>query len=219
MRPRVFPAEDVLPVVAVAPHPTASMRPRVFPAEDMMPATYDVDMAPRFNEAAGIPRGRRQHPRACHPGSRGFNEAAGIPRGRRPTDSPGASHHRASMRPRVFPAEDTPPRPRRSPNSSRFNEAAGIPRGRLWRRACWPRRASCFNEAAGIPRGRRAAFLIQIRDLYASMRPRVFPAEDSKRRCGSSGSTADDASMRPRVFPAEDTHGGAFLPLELEPLQ
>ena len=36
-----------------------------------------------------------------------------------------------------------------------------------------------FNEAAGIPRGRldRLEDVVRLRDL-ASMRPRVFPAED-----------------------------------------
>ena len=60
-----------------------------------------------FNEAAGIPRGRPQH---------GFRHGPG---------------QRASMRPRVFPAED--PHARWQPSSARcgFNEAAGIPRGRI----------------------------------------------------------------------------------------
>ena len=36
-----------------------------------------------------------------------------------------------------------------------------------------------FNEAAGIPRGRRVFALAWVRDVdAASMRPRVFPAED-----------------------------------------
>ena len=34
MRPRVFPAEDLLEDVGVAGPDLASMRPRVFPAED-----------------------------------------------------------------------------------------------------------------------------------------------------------------------------------------
>ena len=37
----------------------ASMRPRVFPAEDWSPAWSASNRNPRFNEAAGIPRGRR----------------------------------------------------------------------------------------------------------------------------------------------------------------
>ena len=61
-----------------------------------------------FNEAAGIPRGRRS--RFVTPTNRrliGFNEAAGIPRGRRPLPSYClAGEMPASMRPRVFPAED-----------------------------------------------------------------------------------------------------------------
>ena len=43
----------------------------------------------------------------------------------------------------------------------------------------------------------------------ASMRPRVFPAEDSSRRKGDE--RGRPASMRPRVFPAEDS--GAELEL------
>ena len=62
------------------------MRPRVFPAEDACMAAPATAPWARFNEAAGIPRGRR---RAGSSGSRSrgcFNEAAGIPRGR-PTSS------------------------------------------------------------------------------------------------------------------------------------
>ena len=53
------------------------MRPRVFPAEDN---GYHLQQR-RFNEAAGIPRGRRSYS-AMHRGAKCFNEAAGIPRGR-----------------------------------------------------------------------------------------------------------------------------------------
>ena len=60
-----------------------------------------------------------------------------------------------------------------------FNEAAGIPRGRPFPEGrpadCW----NCFNEAAGIPRGRRAGWGVHDdKPDAASMRPRVFPAED-----------------------------------------
>ena len=58
------------------------MRPRVFPAEDRCARPRNREKPTRFNEAAGIPRGRR---------------AA------RDIGSVGAL---ASMRPRVFPAED-----------------------------------------------------------------------------------------------------------------
>ena len=61
----------------------------------------------------------------------------------------------ASMRPRVFPAEDWPPSNVFGRISDRFNEAAGIPRGRLVRYTCYV-----------------------TREFVASMRPRVFPAED-----------------------------------------
>ena len=38
---------------------------------------------------------------------------------------------------------------------------------------------TCFNEAAGIPRGRREYGAEASARDRASMRPRVFPAEDS----------------------------------------
>ena len=61
------------------------MRPRVFPAEDAGQCGPPMVGGPvRFNEAAGIPRGR--------PG---------------PSDAMESLRH-ASMRPRVFPAEDEP---------------------------------------------------------------------------------------------------------------
>ena len=107
------------------------MRPRVFPAEDpLMPASPSA-LPSRFNEAAGIPRGRHvqaaigermtaasMRPRVFPaedtggggilPYRRaGFNEAAGIPRGRRPRSQLRLGRLlEASMRPRVFPAED-----------------------------------------------------------------------------------------------------------------
>ena len=106
MRPRVFPAEDSLTPDCVLATPTASMRPRVFPAEDGSVSCGDVSILGRFNEAAGIPRGRRR-----------LLLRAG-----------GESH--ASMRPRVFPAEDELRRAIHHRGRGRFNEAAGIPRGR-----------------------------------------------------------------------------------------
>ena len=58
------------------------MRPRVFPAEDASSTLARMLPGSRFNEAAGIPRGRRrEEPPTAHPRA-GFNEAAGIPRGR-----------------------------------------------------------------------------------------------------------------------------------------
>ena len=84
MRPRVFPAEDRRRASIIASASSASMRPRVFPAEDQ-PGRYRIQVQRRrFNEAAGIPRGRRDDQQRA-----------------RPARGP------ASMRPRVFPAEDT----------------------------------------------------------------------------------------------------------------
>ena len=148
----------------------ASMRPRVFPAEDPSSRNCASDRLrwPSFNEAAGIPRGRRLRTR--------WSTRVVKPAG-------------ASMRPRVFPAEDADSRYTITPCLVRtsFNEAAGIPRGRRRRWAtrlqppgrreasmrprvfpaedhCIPARfessrlpCGCFNEAAGIPRGRRTA--------------------------------------------------------------
>ena len=59
------------------------MRPRVFPAEDAPRRRRRGGPPRRFNEAAGIPRGRPP-PRWTDEDLTGrFNEAAGIPRGRR----------------------------------------------------------------------------------------------------------------------------------------
>ncbi len=185
------------------------MRPRVFPAED----------------TSGASRGSAAH-RA------GFNEAAGIPRGRRVRARLVAVDcHAASMRPRVFPAEDTSWHRAAIREHWGFNEAAGIPRGRHTMRLMGKITSSRFNEAAGIPRGRQGPRPRGARAVCpASMRPRVFPAEDSS---ACSGATAfcgcfneaagiprgrldavpdawhpgGVASMRPRVFPAEDPAG------------
>ena len=130
------------------------MRPRVFPAEDR-------------HRAAGE-----------KPPLTGFNEAAGIPRGRRPDGDPYGGVFRASMRPRVFPAEDVAGRPGPVSDLRRFNEAAGIPRGR--REDVRLRTLVC--RASMRPRVFPAEDLrLRLRvDLPhpASMRPRVFPAED-----------------------------------------
>ena len=59
MRPRVFPAEDLLVADAWVSRERASMRPRVFPAEDDQGTITGTSAVSSFNEAAGIPRGRR----------------------------------------------------------------------------------------------------------------------------------------------------------------
>ena len=124
-----------------------------------------------------------------------FNEAAGIPRGRR-AGSGRHIHHTpvASMRPRVFPAED-------------------VVRDLL---AAYP--DSGFNEAAGIPRGRRRYTKVVILSTdMASMRPRVFPAEDAGALTNRGGTML--ASMRPRVFPAEDAEDPTVHPNPMQRLQ
>ena len=157
------------------------MRPRVFPAEDRHSTPSTSGACPSFNEAAGIPRGRRDQP-ARHLRRR----------------------LRASMRPRVFPAEDLRQRP-----CADYSACPASMRPRVFpaedstglRSIGMPRTG--FNEAAGIPRGRRlAGGQLCLARLLASMRPRVFPAEDND----DDGLLAPPsyASMRPRVFPAED---------------
>ena len=170
MRPRVFPAEDLGHGFNANLHPSttlalASMRPRVFPAEDRQSSSGSPDIrtpACRFNEAAGIPRGRhRGIPRS----SRYWHEGASMRPRVFPAEDPRRRHadaetaSSASMRPRVFPAEDVCRHPQSASElrpPPRFNEAAGIPRGRraMTRRTHVWQRSTRFNEAAGIPRGR-----------------------------------------------------------------
>ena len=66
MRPRVFPAEDVHRLDWKEIRQGASMRPRVFPAEDCFSVPKCTGPAKGFNEAAGIPRGRREGANALH---------------------------------------------------------------------------------------------------------------------------------------------------------
>ena len=182
MRPRVFPAEDSSSARGRNPQPVASMRPRVFPAEDYGPRSRPWRPLSGFNEAAGIPRGRPTTCRGPAATRSSFNEAAGIPRGRRRA---GPRVRRrgdaASMRPRVFPAEDQDGADR----GVGAVEASMRPR-------VFP--AEDWAERGEPPRATRA-----------SMRPRVFPAEDPPRHGCRMRQCA--ASMRPRVFPAEDMDG------------
>ena len=68
--------------------------------------------------------------------------------------------------------------PSASSSNTCFNEAAGIPRGRPTDYLLGMQEEQCFNEAAGIPRGRRRPEHGDAVQAVASMRPRVFPAED-----------------------------------------
>ncbi len=157
---------------------SASMRPRVFPAEDM-----------RTNR-----RVRGAVPASMRP--RVFPAEDAVPPALLAID------RTASMRPRVFPAEDGCKHPGRNMGCHRFNEAAGIPRGRPGQGCKHQRKHGRFNEAAGIPRGRLVPLAASLKVSQASMRPRVFPAEDTGD--GAGRIPAPHASMRPRVFPAED---------------
>ena len=83
MRPRVFPAEDISTVKVHPVADYASMRPRVFPAEDRMTPAHRgsscvASMRPRVFPAEDAVQLGLRHQRV---GDR-FNEAAGIPRGR-----------------------------------------------------------------------------------------------------------------------------------------
>ena len=72
----------------------------------------------------------------------------------------------ASMRPRVFPAED-------------LAEVVALDRA-----------YQGFNEAAGIPRGRQPWHELERVATHASMRPRVFPAEDADAVSGTPATIA-----------------------------
>ena len=190
------------------------MRPRVFPAEDLPGASSRRCCCPRFNEAAGIPRGRPAPPGSRRTTPPGFNEAAGIPRGRpyrckaprgcalrasmRPRvfpaeDAAGGGHHQgepesASMRPRVFPAEDSCGEQGAQDTTGASMRPRVFPaEDRFARPAHW---SGCrgFNEAAGIPRGRLPLRVDTSKvSVLASMRPRVFPAEDTSLCCACRG--------------------------------
>ena len=81
MRPRELPAEDVLSRQSLPHAAAASMRPRELPAEDDQAALASHVPLVRFNEAAGVTRGRRRPSRSSSGLLGSFNEAAGGTRG------------------------------------------------------------------------------------------------------------------------------------------
>ena len=185
------------------------MRPRELPAEDRQSGGRTASGRCRFNEAAGVTRGR---PTGGHrnpfPGCDRFNEAAGVTRGRRDlSDTFETSGSLASMRPRELPAEDriflggllqqfvaASMRPRELPAEDRERRPGVLglcPAG--------------FNEAAGVTRGRPSQGAGDPMTIAASMRPRELPAEDLS-DISPSLQWAIQASMRPRELPAEDLH-------------
>ena len=184
------------------PARVASMRPRVGPAEDMLPPESNNHPRPGFNEAAGRTRGRLNNLGCDRTPSNRFNEAAGRTRGRQVPEGIDWIARLASMRPRVGPAEDARPVGLIFETACCFNEAAGRTRGRRGWHSESRQRSGRFNEAAGRTRGRHRREPEGDGRGDASMRPRVGPAEDAadvERLALLVG-----ASMRPRVGPAED---------------
>ena len=83
------------------------MRPRVFPAENL-PASCGIRRRfPGFNEAAGIPRGKREPRAVVRQPRRGASMRPRVfPAENFTTSQRKLQHSEASMRPRVFPAEN-----------------------------------------------------------------------------------------------------------------
>ena len=107
MRPRVFPAEDLLSLLTRRLSPPSFNEAAGIPRGRRARVEKVVLSESCFNEAAGIPRGRHRARGAIRGQRHRFNEAAGIPRGRLSSHAHGAiADMVASMRPRVFPAED-----------------------------------------------------------------------------------------------------------------
>ena len=83
------------------------MRPRVFPAEDANCRLVRVAaLAPGFNEAAGLPRGRQRLNVESDVGEAASMRPRVFPAEDIETAGTKAIRQMASMRPRVFPAED-----------------------------------------------------------------------------------------------------------------
>ena len=103
------------------------MRPRVFPAEDPGPVGVHGRPTPRFNEAAGIPRGRLRlnMPVSFLPCCASMRPRV-FPAEDDSEWTPGVSTEKASMRPRVFPAEDE------QANLARADEQAASMRPRVF---------------------------------------------------------------------------------------
>ena len=83
------------------------MRPRVFPAEDAAYIDMGYHSSLSFNEAAGIPRGRRAEiRRSLMVNAHASMRPRVFPAEDRDDRSDRLNCSSASMRPRVFPAED-----------------------------------------------------------------------------------------------------------------
>ena len=83
------------------------MRPRVFPAEDAVQRVTRGPHILRFNEAAGIPRGRHpEQSNETYPSLAASMRPRVFPAEDLDDRGYGMAERHASMRPRVFPAED-----------------------------------------------------------------------------------------------------------------
>ena len=132
------------------------MRPRVFPAEDTRKDVCNRRSHPCFNEAAGIPRGRRCRDARVSDGDRASMRPRVFPAEDAASRAYPMARPAASMRPRVFPAEDAIREPPQRP-----------PQTASMRPRVFP--AEDVGRPGRVERGRHPA----------SMRPRVFPAEDA----------------------------------------
>ena len=83
------------------------MRPRVFPAEDIIARASTLQNNTGFNEAAGIPRGRRPERHHRHADRLASMRPRVFPAEDLDLYRVALCERSASMRPRVFPAEDT----------------------------------------------------------------------------------------------------------------
>ena len=205
----------------------ASMRPRVIPAEVGLLRLGRRLGSPRFNEAAGHPRGSHglatarargleasMRPRvipaevtalpagAVSDLSR-FNEAAGHPRGSRLEEGRIGGAERASMRPRVIPAEVARRRPFKGPLMARASMRPRVIPAEVGSvGGAGGRGHARFNEAAGHPRGSRPASREKTR-FFAGFNEAAGHPRGSPRLSCLSRIRLTPASMRPRVIPAE----------------
>ncbi len=119
-----------------------------------------------FNEAAALHRGKPASLPSPTRSTRCFNEAAALHRGKLHGEPSWDQHERASMRPRLFTAENQQAHQVRRSKVGCFNEAAALHRGKQaslrWRMVG----ASSFNEAAALHRGKPA---VEIREVSYSV--------------------------------------------------
>ena len=229
MRPRLFTAENCSSQTGIAAASRSFNEAAAFHRGERCAGSKALSRIPCFNEAAAFHRGEPLPSQALLVVSRSFNEAAAFHRGepascavgyaRTTSFNEAAAFHRgergdilqgdrdlaASMRQRLFTAENPRSRGHLGRIKCRFNEAAAFHRGEPSRAENMLRRARSFNEAAAFHRGELIGLARCPICGSASMRPRLFTAENpgAMRRSRPSAT----ASMRPRLFTAENiTH-------------